>query len=178
MLKRRGATGWRLVLALVLLGGLAACAGRSLAPGERALAADLFGPKFNPDRARIARLSGSPPPPPRPAPEPRREVEIRPGLCDRDAPDPGPPGPPPAFVLYNRMQVQPEFYRDDIMAGWPDLVLLPEVLIVAHELVHIWQWQNRALTGYRPAQAALENLVSGDPYFYVPAAGEEFLKYS
>ncbi len=166
---------WLAVLLLVL--GVAGCGGRPLAQGERALASDLFGPNFDADKARVGLSAGLPAPRNRSEPEVTRDVAPRPGVCDRTAPGDGPSGPPPAFVLYNRMSVQPEFYRADMMPDWPRRVLIPEVLIVAHELVHIWQWQNRALTGYRPTRAAMESLTNRDPYFYTPEPDAGFLAY-
>jgi len=165
-------------LLILLAAPLMGCTGRPLAPGERALAADLFGPNFDPGPVRIAKAAGLPPSQPRDPPVLTRELDANPGLCDRKTPNTeGPGGPPPAFVLYNRMNVQPEWYRRDMMAGWPNRILVPEVLIVAHELVHVWQWQNRALTNYRPTRAALESVTNRDPYFYVPEAGAGFLEY-
>lgn len=156
---------------------LAGCGGRPLAEGERAFAADLFGDSFDPDAARIGRITGGVSATSQDAPTPMGEVVPRPGVCDRTAPNTGPGGPPPAFVLYEKMNVQPEFYRPDMMPGWPNDILVPESLLVAHEFVHIWQWQNRDLTGYRPARAAYENLANADPYFYVPGPGASFLEY-
>ncbi|WP_172298826.1 hypothetical protein [Pseudoruegeria sp. HB172150] len=163
---------------LVLLLALAGCSSRPMAPGERAFAEDMFGGTLDVDRVRVTTGPGRPPPSAaRIAPERLKEIEIRPGLCDRVAPDPGRSEPPPAFALYDRVHLMPDFYRPDMMAGWPEAVHGPQTLVFAHELVHVWQWQNRGRTGYHPVRAALESIVNGDPYFYVPAPGEGFLKY-
>lgn len=162
-----------LVLCLILAG----CGGRALAPGERAFAADVFGPGLDLDRVRVSRGAGvttrerTQEPPPI-----IDEITPEPGLCDRVAPDP-PEGPPPAWALYNRLHVVGEYYREDMMPNWPDRVLIPQVFLLAHELVHVWQWQNRRVTGYRPAKAALESVLNRDPYFYVPDEGGGFLEY-
>ena len=76
------------------------------------------------------------------------------------------------------MHVTRRFYAADMALGWPDAAPLPEVLILAHELGHVWQWQNRARTRYAPLRAALESLFSTDPYFYDPADDKSFLDYS
>lgn len=163
--------------AFLLLICLAACT-RPLAPGERALAADLFGDRLDASKMRVAvGLGLTPLPRPQPPPPVAGPLERRPGICDRIAPDTGPPEPPPAFALYNRIHVMPEWYHADTMHGWPDRVLIPEALIMAHEMVHVWQWQNRALTGYRPGRAAFEGLTNRDPYFYSPRNGGAFLKF-
>lgn len=155
---------------------LAACA-RPLAPGERALANDIFGDGIQVEKVRVAAGFGVvPAPAPRPLPPKTAGIAPRPGVCDRVAPT-GPSGPPPAWAIYQTVHVARAFYRDDVMPGWPEQILLPEVLILAHELVHVWQWQNRDITGYRPLQAGLESLINLDPYFYVPDAGASFLDY-
>jgi hypothetical protein len=170
-------------LSLVLLLVLGAACSRSLAEGERAFARDLFGETLDARRARVAiGLGLRPPPRPRPRaaiPEvaAAKPIPRRPGVCDRVAPSTGPPAPPPAFALYDRVHVMPEWYRPDMMAGWPHRVAVPEALIFAHELVHVWQWQNRTRTGYRPDRAALESLLRGDPYFYAPAGNDGYLAF-
>ncbi len=163
-----------IVLSLVVL---AACTGRPMSTGERTLAADIFGPSLDTNQVRVKRgFQGAPPEGDgKPLPE-RKKIEIRPGVCDRVSPTP-PEGPPPAWALYNTVHFSREWYRDDTAPGWPEQILLPQTLIMAHELVHVWQWQNRRLTGYRPAKAGLESVFNKDPYFYVPAEGEGFLKY-
>ena len=171
---------WRtahLCAALILLGLLAAC-GRPLASGERAFAADLFGDGLNVDRVRIAaglRLGA----PPRTAPPPAGGGKLtpRPGFCDRNAPAGPRTGPPPAIALYQTIHLIRPLYRDDTAPGWPNRILMPHALMMAHELAHVWQWQNRARTGYRPLLAALESLLNIDPYFYDPKGDSVFLSY-
>ena len=167
---------FRSYLALALLIFLAACS-RPLATGERALARDLFGPGLDVDRVRVARGFSALPNADRLPELPQvTAIEPRPGICDRVAPS-GPDGPPPAWALYNKVHFSREFYRDDVTPGWPGKFLIPQVLIMAHELVHVWQWQNRGRTGYRPARAGLESLLNRDPYFYLPDDGAGFLEY-
>ncbi|MDF0602595.1 hypothetical protein P1J78_17795 [Psychromarinibacter sp. C21-152] len=167
----------RRLTGLFLLILLAACS-RPLAEGERAFARDLFGETLDVDRVRVAvGLGLTPAPAPRPLPADPEPVARRPGLCDRVAPDTGPREPPPAFALYDRVHVMPEYYHADMMPRWPEGVLVPEALIFGHELVHVWQWQNRRVTGYHPGRAIFESLILGDPYFYRPNAGEGFLGY-
>ncbi len=162
---------------LLLLLALAACT-RPLAPGEKALAEDMFGPTIDTSRIRVTEGLGLKPlPRPKPLPPTGGKIERRPGLCDRTAPDTGPPEPPPAFAVYDRIHMMPEFYHAEIMPGWPKRLRIPEVLIFSHELVHVWQWQNRKRTGYFPARAALESLTNKDPYFYVPDNESQFLAY-
>jgi hypothetical protein len=165
-----------LVLCLLAVTLLAACS-RPLAEGERSFARDLFGDSLDVEKTRVAYGFGlTPPPPPKPLPDPTGKLEPRPGICDRT--EPGVElGPPPAFTLFDRVHLMPEFYRADTAPDWPNRVLIPEALIMVHELAHVWQWQNRAVTGYRPVLAALESLGNADPYFYVPSPGAGFLEY-
>lgn len=159
-----------------LVVALTACA-RPLAPGERALAEDIFGDGFESRKVRIAAgLGVVPAPAPLPLPPKSDSIELRPGVCDRVTPT-GPTGPPPAWAIYQTVHVARTFYREELMPGWPDQILLPQVLILAHELVHVWQWQNRDRTGYRPLRAAVESLLNLDPYFYIPEPGAGFLEY-
>lgn len=169
------------VAMLVLLLMLAACA-RPLTPGEKAFAHDILGDSLDVDKVRIARdfglrapatVADAPPARPEPAPEKIRTI---PGICDRKPQGPR-SEPPPAFALWNRIHLIGRFYRPDTAPGWPDRVALPQALILAHELVHVWQWQNRRRTGYRPARAALESMLAIDPYYYRPEDADGFLSY-
>lgn len=167
---------WRLsALAALLL--LTAC-GRPLAPGEAQLARDFFGDGLNLQEVRVKRglVGGGAVAKDPPLPETAGPIEPRPGVCDRVAPS-APSGPPPGWALYNTVHFSEEYYRSDTAPDWPNRVLLPQVFVLAHELVHVWQWQNRKRTGYRPAKAVLEAVANLDPYFYVPEEGGGFLDY-
>lgn len=169
----------RAALLLVLLLGVAAACTRPLSPNERRFAADLLGPGLNADKVRVARGMGLAPLPDAPDRKQRLipvKAPPREGLCDRDAPE-APSGPPPAWTMYNRIHVVREFYQPDLAAHWPQAAFLPGALILGHELVHVWQWQNRARTGYRPFRAALESFLTLDPYFYRPDEGDSLLSY-
>ena len=39
-------------------------------------------------------------------------------------------------------------------------------MLFAHELTHVWQWQNRTETGYTPLRAAFEHDGARDPYLF------------
>lgn len=174
-----GAGVGHLRLLVVCVALVAGCT-RPLAEGERAFAQDVFGEGLDLDRVRVAQgfdplpkaeAQAQPPEPSDAEPAP-----IRPGLCDRVAPD-APKGPPPGFALYNSVRLADTIYLPDTMAGWPDQILLPQGFVMIHELVHIWQWQNRKTTRYRPARAVLEQILRRDPYFYVPQEGAGLLEY-
>ncbi|NKB26055.1 MAG: hypothetical protein GKR99_00160 [Rhodobacteraceae bacterium] len=50
-------------------------------------------------------------------------------------------------------------------------------ILMAHEATHVWQWQNRDITGYSPFAAVMENIRARDPYSYELEAGKPFLDY-
>ena len=170
----------RLIGAAAMLSlALSACA-RPLTDNERRFAADIIGPGLDTSKVRVARGFGPLPPAPA-APQtsdlyPIIDENTVTGLCERSAPQPR-SGPPPGWALWNRVHFSAEFYRSDLAPAWPQAARFPQALVLAHELVHVWQWQNRRMTGYRPARAALESVTSMDPYFYVPGPGATFLKF-
>jgi hypothetical protein len=49
-------------------------------------------------------------------------------------------------------------------------------MFLAHEMTHVWQWQNRGLTGYHPARAFVEQVAVDDPYLFAED-GRRFLDY-
>jgi len=164
-------------LALLLLGLLAAC-GRPLTEAERALSAGIFGDTVDPAPVRVAAGFGLLPPP-ETVPEAARTVPLRPDPCARTAPQTERAREfPPAFAVRDSIFLRRrDIYASETVPGWPDLARVPHVFILAHELVHVWQWQNREVTGYRPARAFAEGLRIVDPYFYRVTEERAFLQY-
>ena len=159
-----------LLFALLLL---AAC-GRPLTEGERALARVTHGDAVDLDRIRFhdGALVGS-------------YVWERPARprssCRERIWPPGRPGElvevsPGAIALFNRVFYRTDLYRPDYAPGFPDRIFLAEAMLFAHELTHIWQWQNRARTGYHPFLAAREHTRSPDPYLFELETAD-FLSY-
>lgn len=170
--------GIRLVTLMVICAAVAACS-RPLTPNEHRFAADVIGPGLNLNAVRVSQGFGIAAPPKKPVEPPNAHAvgsEIHPGFCDRTAPQ-APSGPPPAWALYNRISLTAPIYQPDTATDWPRAAQFPQALIMAHELVHVWQWQNRARTRYRPMRAALESILNLDPYFYIPDAGTGLLSY-
>ena len=147
-----------------------------MATGEQSFATDIFGDTLKTEKVRVAAGFGLTPPPSPKAPPSSGTLRTVPGICTRVPQGPR-TEPPPAFALYNQIHLSHEFYREETAPDWPNRVLLPQALIVAHELTHVWQWQNRKRTGYRPARAALESLFNLDPYFYQPGDSDGFLSF-
>jgi hypothetical protein len=156
-------------LLLVLL--LASCA-RPLSGPERDFAASVHGPGL--DTARVAVARG---PflghvirtrPPRPAVTCREKVR---------PPETGPIRASTAgMVLFNRIFVAERIYRDDYLPAYPEKMSLAAAMFLAHELTHVWQWQNRHVTGYHPLKAAAEH-VDADPYLFDISARVDFLDF-
>jgi len=73
---------------------------------------------------------------------------------------------PAAVAVYNRVLFDKDWYIDDYLPDYPDQVGLIAAMLFAHELTHVWQWQNRATTGYSPLRAASEHGGSADPYLF------------
>ncbi len=156
---------------------LAACE-RGLTPTETEFADALFGDTLNAGAVTVhAGLGLTPLPRPKPPPpvtEPPRSPPE--GFCKR-IPQPRRFTYPAAFVLYNDVFISHPYYAADTLRGWPVSVPLPQSLLMTHELVHVWQWQNRDRTEYRPAVSAGESVEHDDPYYWEAEADRPFLSY-
>lgn len=86
-------------------------------------------------------------------------------------------GSPAATVLFNKINVNPDANSNDYMANWPKAHHLRATMFLAHELVHTWQWQNRARTGYHPFKAAREHQLAPDPYLFDLTTNPRFLDF-
>jgi len=158
--------------ALLILLLLSACA-RPLTPAERSFAATIHGDTIDTAPIRISKgaLIGNVirTRPPRPALTCRERIrspeigEIRISTA--------------AFVLFNRMFAAERVYRDDYLPGYPERMSLARGMFIAHELTHVWQWQNRAVTGYHPLRAAAEHSPGGDPYLFEIGDERGFLDF-
>lgn len=81
------------------------------------------------------------------------------------------------LVSFNQIFLNPDWYLEDFLEGWPEVLNLPAAMFLAHELVHVWQWQNRDKTGYHPLKGAAEHLPAEDPYLFDPDSKARFLDY-
>ena len=141
---------------------LAACS-RPLTEAENVFASDLFGEDLDTSRVRVAQGLGITPLY-RTVPKDVRLVEGTDRACVR-TPQPRGAQPPQAFAVANRIHFETGLYSSDMVIQWPEGLRIPQALVLAHELTHVWQWQNRAQTGYSPARAVAEGLALADPYF-------------
>ncbi|MEM8579512.1 MAG: hypothetical protein AAGF60_16810 [Pseudomonadota bacterium] len=84
---------------------------------------------------------------------------------------------PAAVALFNAVWYDRDWYLDDYLPDYPDEIGLIAAMLLAHELTHVWQWQNRKLTGYHPLKAAAEHTRLDDPYLFDADAKPNFLDY-
>lgn len=83
---------------------------------------------------------------------------------------------PAATVLFNTIFLRDDLYRADFLARHPEEIVLTDLMLLAHEAVHVWQWQNRAQTGYTPLRALNEHRAT-DPYLFDPDPTRRFREY-
>lgn len=157
-------------LALVLL---AAC-GRPLTDSEAAFDARIHGPGI--DVARVRLVEGAPVG----TVTFRRKPRPRVSCTERILPparDEIVTTRPAAVTLFDTIYFSRDWYARNYMPGWPERLYLIEAMLLAHELTHVWQWQNRERTGYHPFRAAAEHRRSDDPYLFDLDRAPDFLSY-
>ena len=162
------------VLVLILLVLVAAC-GRPLTDSEIAYLRALQGDQTDPAPVRLhdGHFAGSV----------TYRMPVRPRVSCQERIWPPADGrtvtvSPGATVLFQRILFRKDLYRPDMMQGWPDEIDLFSAMLFAHEMTHVWQWQNRDRTGYHPLKALREHAQSPDPYLFDPDAGDRrFLDY-
>ncbi|WP_373353556.1 hypothetical protein [Pseudoroseicyclus sp. CXY001] len=161
----------RSLLAALLL--LAAC-GRPLTTDETRFARAFLGPDFDTESVR---LRGDL------AEERPRSIAVRPRTTCQERIYPESQTATievvtGALTAFQTVYFRPGRYLDDYLEGLGgEVVSLPAAMLFAHEMVHVWQWQNRATTGYHPLKAAFEHVQSADPYLFDPETEADFLDY-
>ncbi len=163
----------RAVVLLVSLLALVAC-GRPLTEAEAAYMADLQGADFDASEVRIVENPviglGI------------RTYPARPQTTCRERIWPPPDGPTietrtAGVILFNTMHVRPDFHMPDYIAPQDGRRSLVAAMFFAHEMTHIWQWQNRETTAYHPFRAFTEHVRIEDPYLFDPQDDRAFLDY-
>lgn len=144
-----------------------------MTPDEAAFITALQGPGFDPGPVRLnGDLALAEP----------RTIPARPRLTCQERLYPPPEGPTirvrtQAMTFFQSVHFGAGVYAEDFVDGWPDRLPLPYAMLLAHEMVHVWQWQNRALTGYHPLKAMFEHIRSADPYLFDTATETRFLDF-
>lgn len=161
----------RILMMFLIL--LASC-GRPLTEQERAFADTMQGSTLNLDRVRL--VEGAP------VTAITFYRKARPRLACRERILPPPEegvvtAKPAAVALFNRVYFTKQWYLEDYMSDFPEQMNLVASMLLAHELTHVWQWQNRRTTGYHPLRAAAEHGGNKDPYQFDIESSPDFLTY-
>ncbi|MEQ6247358.1 hypothetical protein ABMC89_00560 [Sulfitobacter sp. HNIBRBA3233] len=149
--------------ALLILLFLAAC-GRPLTDSERAFARGIHGDTLDLDAVRLVEGAPTRAVTFRRKPRPRttcRELIFPPVEEEKIV-----TSKPAAMALWNRVLFDRDWFLEDYLPDYPDRIGLVAAMLLSHELTHIWQWQNRAVTGYTPLRAASEHNPGDDPYLF------------
>ncbi len=85
---------------------------------------------------------------------------------------------PAAFVLHDKVFFAKEWYEVDFLPQFPKRMSLIHAMLFAHEITHVWQWQNRDRTGYTPLRAANEHGGGRDPYLFDINTKTRYLDYA
>lgn len=160
----------RLLLILILL---TSC-GRPLTETEKAFVRGLQGNQL--DTARIRIVKGAPVA----AVTFRRNARPRVACRERIMPpirEKVVTSKPAAVTLFNSVYFVRNWYLEDYLRDYPERLYLVESMLLAHEMTHVWQWQNRARTGYTPMHAAAEHGSIDDPYLFDLDGAPDFLSY-
>lgn len=158
----------RMLAVLLLLSGCA----RALTGTETRLMDEIMGETFAPREARLleAGFIGVT----------TRTYPTRPQTTCRERIGPPPSGPTfrartAGAVAFTHVLTSPDWTLPDYAPGYPERINLPAAMFFAHEMTHIWQWQNRDLTGYHPLRGAAEHQPGVDPYLLDPDTRAGFL---
>lgn len=164
---------WRLLLIILALLTITAC-GRPLTPAERELMQGLQGQTFDPRPVRISRnrLVGIT----------EMTYPARPRTTCRERIRPPPDGPTftastAGITLFQHVYTSPRSYLKDYVARPDGALNLAAAMFFAHEMTHVWQWQNRDVTGYNPFRAFAEHGSAKDPYLFDSGSRQRFLDY-
>ncbi|MGR3759002.1 hypothetical protein ACUXV3_02545 [Roseobacteraceae bacterium NS-SX3] len=160
------------LLFLILL--LAASCGRPLTGTERTFLGGIHGSAVDLDRVRIVRGApvGSITFHRKPRPRLSCRERILPPVKEEIVTT-----SPAAVALFNRIFFTREWYLEDYTPAFPSQIYLVEAMLLAHEMTHVWQWQNRRTTGYTPLRAAAEHEGRRDPYLFDLDGPADFLAY-
>ncbi|KAA9009898.1 hypothetical protein [Histidinibacterium aquaticum] len=160
-----------LILCLVLA-TVSGCT-RGLTPAEQAFGAQIVGETA---ASRVRLFSAGP------VGAISRTYPVRPQTTCRQRLFPPPEGPTfesrtAGVALWDHIVTSPGWYLEDYLADWPERLNLVAAMFFAHELTHVWQWQNTEVTGFTPLRAAREHQELTDPYLFEESTAARFLDY-
>lgn len=163
-----------MILRLILIALILTSCGRELTQQERAFLSDIHGEDVAMEKVRI--MDGAPVPTttfyrkarPRVACRERILPPVKEGRVTSS---------PAAMTVFNRILFISDWYAENYLPAYPERLYLVEAMLLAHEMTHVWQWQNRARTGYTPLLAAAEHTGNPDPYLFELDQRPDFLSY-
>jgi len=164
-----------MIRALILLMFLASC-GRPLTENEMLFAGDIMGDTLNYPKVRLH--DGSPSRGVTMTRKARPRTTCRERILPPEKVGEVITTKPAAVALWNTVLFDEDWYLDDYLPDYPDRIGLIATMIFAHELTHIWQWQNRKTTGYTPLRAAFEHGGRADPYLFDLESDPQFLDFA
>ncbi len=159
-----------MIRALLILLLLSAC-GRPLSENERAFLGTIHGDTLDMDAVRLHDGAPTRAVTFRRKPRPRttcRELILPPPTDEIVT------SKPAAVALFNTILFDKDWFIEDYLPDYPDTIGIIAAMLFAHELTHVWQWQNRASTGYSPLRAASEHSGGADPYLFEIAEARKF----
>lgn len=158
----------RILLVFLLL---SAC-GRGVTDAERTLMGPLMGDTINLNDVRMleAGFIGMT----------TRTYNVRPQITCREKIAPPPSGPTvqartAGAVAWTHVLTNPDWTLPNYASNYPTSFNLVAAMYFAHEMTHVWQWQNTELTGYSPFRGLAEHKPGVDPYLFDPSEEIEFL---
>lgn len=84
---------------------------------------------------------------------------------------------PGAIALFNKVFYRTNLFLEDYGYAVQGRGNLYALMLFAHEMTHVWQWQNRKRTGYHPLRAAREHKPGHDPYLFELGSQPDFLSF-
>ncbi|WP_245776361.1 hypothetical protein [Thalassovita taeanensis] len=161
----------RMTRAIFLVFLLLSACGRPLTEAEKSFASSLYGPDLDPARIRL--VDGHF------ASNYTFRYPARPRVTCSERIFPPPPSDtittsPGAITLFHKVFVREDLY----VADFTSQNNLYDLMLFAHEMAHIWQWQNRKRTHYHPLKAASEHQTTTDPYLFDLTTSTNFLDYT
>lgn len=164
-----------LILRLCLILCLLASCGRPLSEAERSFLSDIHGESLDMERVHLVR--GAPVAAVTFRRKPRPRVTCRERILPPVTKDEIVTSSPAAVTIFNRVFFVKDWYTENYMPAYPERLYLVEAMLLAHEVTHVWQWQNRRQTGYHPLRAAAEHSANPDPYLFELDSSPDFLSY-
>lgn len=85
---------------------------------------------------------------------------------------------PGAITIGSKIYYRKNYYQANFVPAWPRPLIVNWASLLAHEVTHVWQYQNRRVTGYSLSKIAMEHIrYRENVYHYNIVRGKKFLEY-